>query len=86
MKTITVIGGGWLGRPLAHYLETIGHKVYVSKTTVEGVKTLQEEALNAFHCDLNEAEDAFVSHLQNQAPDIVIGCFPPGFRAGGGQQ
>ncbi|NVJ56623.1 MAG: NAD-binding protein, partial [Vibrionaceae bacterium] len=53
MKTITIVGGGWLGRPLAHYLESIGHHVFVSKTTPEGVEQLKQEHLNAFQLDLS---------------------------------
>ncbi|RTZ15723.1 NAD-dependent epimerase/dehydratase family protein [Vibrio aquaticus] len=86
MKTITVIGGGWLGRPLAHYLETIGHQTYVSKTTNEGVQQLKQESLNAFEFDLNAPLEDLIALLSKQSPDIVIGCFPPGFRSGGGVQ
>lgn len=86
MKTVTVIGGGWLGRPLAHYLDTIGHKVYVSKTTDQGVSDLSEEQLNAFRFNLDDDSSTLKAAIERQAPDIVIGCFPPGFRSGGGQR
>lgn len=45
VKNILIIGGGWLGKPLARYLETIGHKVYVSRTTDDGVKELEAQHL-----------------------------------------
>ncbi len=86
MKTITVIGGGWLGRPLAHYLESIGHQTYVSKTSDNGVQKLKEESLNAFKFDLNDSVKVLSAPLRAQSPDIVIGCFPPGFRSGSGDQ
>lgn len=86
MKTITIIGGGWLGRPLAHYLETIGHKVFVSKTSADGVKTLEEEHLRAFQLNLDEDIAAIRTSLATYHPDIVIGCFPPGFRKGKGDE
>ena len=86
MKTVTVIGGGWLGRPLAHYLETIGHKVYVSKTTDQGVSELNEEQLTAFRFNLDDESSSLTAEIEQQAPDTVIGCFPPGFRSGGGQR
>lgn len=86
MKTVTVIGGGWLGRPLAHYLETIGHKVYVSKTTDQGVSDLNEEQLNAFRFNLDDDSSTLTTAIEQQSPDTVIGCFPPGFRSGGGQR
>ncbi|UUM29716.1 NAD-dependent epimerase/dehydratase family protein [Vibrio japonicus] len=86
MKTITIIGGGWLGRPLAHYLETIGHKVFVSKTSSDGVKTLEEEHLRAFQLNLDDDIAAIKTSLASHHPDIVIGCFPPGFRRGKGDE
>lgn len=86
MKTITVIGGGWLGRPLSHYLDSVGHQTYVSKTSDQGVESLNQEGLNAFKCDLNDAIDDLVATLRLQTPDVVVGCFPPGFRSGGGAQ
>lgn len=86
MKTLSIVGGGWLGKPLAQYLTSIGHKVYVSKTTSEGVDELKKDGLEGFKCDLNSGEAELCSHLINAPSEIVIGCFPPGFRKGGGQQ
>ncbi len=86
MKTLSIVGGGWLGKPLAQYLTSIGHKVYVSKTTSEGVATLQQDGLDSFKCDLNSGGEELGRHLTHFPSEIVIGCFPPGFRKGGGQQ
>lgn len=86
MKTISIVGGGWLGKPLAQYLTSIGHQVYVSKTTPEGVLALSEHGLNSFQCNLNKGGDELTTHLTRHPSEIVIGCFPPGFRKGGGQQ
>jgi len=88
VKTISIIGGGWLGKPLAHYLETTGHKVFVSKTSDEGVALLQQEQLNAFKCnlELKSGTADLTTALKEQSPNIVIGCFPPGFRSGNGER
>lgn len=86
MKTITIVGGGWLGRPLAHYLESIGHHVFVSKTTSEGVEQLKQEHLNAFQLDLSAEVSQVTQQISTTQADIVIGCFPPGFRKGNGEE
>lgn len=86
MKTISIVGGGWLGKPLGQYLTSIGHKVFISKTTPEGVNELQQHGINGFQCDLDTDGDELGSHLAQNPSDIVIGCFPPGFRKGKGQQ
>ncbi|KJY83162.1 nucleoside-diphosphate sugar epimerase [Vibrio galatheae] len=86
MKTISIIGGGWLGKPLGQYLSSIGHKVYVSKTTSEGVEALTQSGVDGFRCDLNQGATELSQHLTATASEIVIGCFPPGFRKGAGDQ
>lgn len=86
MKTITIVGGGWLGRPLAHFLETIGHKVFVSKTSAKGVDELGKEHLRAFQLNLDDDVALVKESLLERHSDIVIGCFPPGFRKGQGAE
>jgi len=85
VKTVTVIGGGWLGKPLSQYLMSIGYQVFTSKTSQQGAQELVEQGLHGFACNLADGSEALVEHLQNNPSDIVIGCFPPGFRRGGGQ-
>ena len=87
MKRIAIIGGGWLGAPLAHYLETIGHKVFVSRTSQVGVQKLKSDHLDAFKLDLAlEDESDLAIKLSALSPNILIGCFPPGFRKGKGTE
>lgn len=86
MKKISIIGGGWLGQPLAHYLGTLGHKVSVSRTTVTGVEELNSQHLNGFQFNLSERLPDCTSKLRATEPDLVIGCFPPGFRKGRGDE
>ena len=86
MKTITIVGGGWLGRPLAQYLKSIGHQTYTSKTTIEGTTELQSFGLNSFVCDLSQGPESLQTQLLDYPSDIVIGCFPPGFRRGQGDE
>lgn len=86
MKSISIIGGGWLGKPLGQYMSSIGHKVYVSRTSVEGVVELEEAGIEGFQCNLNLGGQQLAQHLRDYPSDIVIGCFPPGFRKGGGER
>lgn len=79
---IVVVGGGWLGLPLAKHLKGLGHIVAVTKTTQEGCLLLEKQGYHSFALslgkDLNEEQkEAFKTF----SPDIIIGCFPPGLRA-----
>ncbi|ANU35950.1 NAD-dependent epimerase/dehydratase family protein [Vibrio scophthalmi] len=86
MKQIGIIGGGWLGQPLAHFLANLGHVVTVSKTTSQGCKALTELGFHSVKLNL---EDDLKNNLQVLKPlqlDMLIGCFPPGFRRGKGRE
>ena len=85
MKNITIIGGGWLGTPLSQYLTSVGQRVFVSKTTAEGAAQLKQLGINSFVANLSEGPRALNEHLTENPSDIVIGCFPPGFRKQTGQ-
>ncbi|MGO1297823.1 MAG: NAD(P)H-binding protein [Vibrio sp.] len=81
MSQIVIIGAGWLGKPLAQALLTDGHHVSATKTNTDGVNTLQDCGIPAFECDLSKPE-RLQDDLKQRNCDIVIGCFPPGFRHG----
>jgi nucleoside-diphosphate-sugar epimerase len=80
-KTVTIIGAGWLGLPLAYDLKEQGHPVFASRTSENGALELTTQGLNGF-CyqsgDTTAPELAKI--LIEQQAKIVIGCFPPGFR------
>lgn len=91
MSTISILGAGWLGQPLALRLKRLGHQVFASKTQQTGVDTLAESDLRGFVCLLPESNlssdyKQLVHHLQTQQCDILIGSFPPGFRSGNGEE
>lgn len=86
MSHIAVIGGGWLGRPLAQYLESIGHQVSVSRTSKAGADELKAAHLDGFICQLESPQSEVERSLSAIQPSIVIGCFPPGFRKGKGDE
>lgn len=84
MKTVVVIGAGWLGLPLAQSLKQHGYTVYATRTTQTAVQTLQDQNLASFVCQLAQPDDLSAALLERQC-DILIGCFPPGFRQGSGE-
>ncbi|MEH0373676.1 NAD(P)H-binding protein [Vibrio mimicus] len=85
MKRVAVIGAGWLGLPLAQWLKQQGHVVYATRTTLEGTKSVQAQGLESFVCQLDQPEGLSDALLERQC-DTLIGCFPPGFRQGAGEQ
>lgn len=60
--------------------------MFVSKTAPEGVAALQAEHLTAFELNLDSSVETICSSLTKTRPEIVIGCFPPGFRKGKGAE
>lgn len=88
---IAIVGGGWLGQPLALSIQQQGvHPVYVTRTSEQGVKELQHEGLNGLLLKLpftnQDQTSQFVQSLIEKNVSTIIGSFPPGFRKGQGQQ
>ncbi|MFA0412374.1 NAD(P)H-binding protein [Vibrio renipiscarius] len=86
MKQIGIIGGGWLGQPLSQFLVNLGHSVTVSKTTSQGCDTLNALGFNTVQIDLSDDIEICIQRLKPLQLDMVIGCFPPGFRRGKGTE
>ncbi|CAM3675343.1 NAD dependent epimerase/dehydratase family protein [Vibrio aerogenes CECT 7868] len=80
MKTVTIIGAGWLGLPLAQYLNGKEYTVFASRTSENGAQELTEQGLHGFCYQFDNTAPALAPILTQQKTDIVIGCFPPGFR------
>jgi nucleoside-diphosphate-sugar epimerase len=51
-ERISVLGGGWLGLPLAQYLAAQGYAVQVSRTTAAGAQQVRELGLRAQEVNL----------------------------------
>ncbi|NOI68039.1 NAD-dependent epimerase/dehydratase family protein [Vibrio sp. 99-8-1] len=88
---IAIVGGGWLGQPLALSIQQQGvHPVYVTRTSEQGVKELQHAGLNGLLLKLpltnQDQTSQFVQSLIEKNVSTIIGSFPPGFRKGQGQQ
>ncbi|MZI95190.1 NAD(P)H-binding protein [Vibrio sp. CAIM 722] len=85
MSRVVIIGAGWLGQPLAQSLLKQQMKVSVTKTQMAGVEMLAKQGIPSFLCNLT-TPDALTEQLFQRQCDTVIGCFPPGFRRGNGDE
>ncbi len=86
MKRIGIVGGGWLGLPLGRFFANLGHYVVVTKTTVEGAEGISTEDLLSAVVNLEDQVQQSVIALEPYQLDTLIGCFPPGFRRGKGEE
>ncbi|NMH25705.1 Rossmann-fold NAD(P)-binding domain-containing protein [Flavobacterium solisilvae] len=78
--TISILGCGWLGFPLAKSLLKKGFLVKGSTTTLEKISVMENAGIDAFHIALSEVEivgemDAFLSNSE-----ILIIDIPPKLR------
>lgn len=79
-KTIAIAGLGWLGKPFAIWLQTIGYLVRGSVTSLEKATALQKSGFNAFHVEISETGvSGSVSAFLSEADYLVI-MIPPGLR------
>jgi nucleoside-diphosphate-sugar epimerase len=74
-QRISVLGGGWLGLPLAQYLAAQGYAVQVSRTTAVGVQQVRELGLGAQEVNLS-AEAPLADGPFWQVPTMLI-AVPP---------
>ena len=52
MKSVAIVGLGWLGLPLARHLQNLGWEVKGSKRTHEGVEQMRLLGLETYHLEL----------------------------------
>lgn len=79
-KTVAIAGLGWLGKPFALHLQTLGYSVKGSVTSLEKATTLQQKGFDAYHLEISESgisgsPQAFLSEI-----DYLIIMIPPGLR------
>ncbi|WP_018693004.1 Rossmann-fold NAD(P)-binding domain-containing protein [Algicola sagamiensis] len=75
MKSILIVGGGWLGLPLGEDLSALGFSVTVTKTTQAGVESLPT-SLNGLQLCLPNAS----CHVNLSSFDVIVVCIPPGLK------
>jgi nucleoside-diphosphate-sugar epimerase len=75
MTTISIIGLGWLGLPLAEYLLARGYTVKGSTTTPDKLGTLRQRGIDAHLLNLTPAPDGDLTYLLDA--DALVVNVPP---------
>jgi nucleoside-diphosphate-sugar epimerase len=80
MKSVSILGCGWMGLPWAEQLLSMGYKVKGTTTTPEKLSLLELKGIHAFL--LKEENGAWDTHTLNELidADIIYVFIPPGTR------
>lgn len=77
MKTVSILGCGWLGLPLAEYLLRKGYEVKGSTRTPEMLETLEAAGIEAFYISLDPELSGGDGVDRFFESDILVVNFPP---------
>lgn len=69
MKRISILGSGWLGRPLAAHLQSLGYQVRVSTTRASRYSELVAGGLDADVIDITRPDEDLTTFLE---ADLLI--------------
>ncbi|WP_416866853.1 MAG: SDR family oxidoreductase [Imperialibacter sp.] len=84
-RSVSVLGCGWLGLPLARHLLQNGFQVKGSTTSPEKLAILKKAGIEPFLIQLSDGGDC--SQLSDfLTSDILVVNYPPGVRKGGAEQ
>ena len=75
MTSISILGSGWLGLPLAHELQQAGHNIRTSTRSPERQKEIQKSGIETYLYDietLNQPQSADKDSIQNN-PEFLQG-------------
>lgn len=84
MIRISIIGLGWLGKPLAKFLIEKGYQVLGSTTSLEKKRSLEEEGFETIQFSLNP-HPLGVGFNSLFKSDILVVNIPPRTRSGNGE-
>jgi nucleoside-diphosphate-sugar epimerase len=79
-KIIGIAGLGWLGKPLANKLVTLGYQVKGTVTSTDKATSLQKMGLNAFPLEITESGVTGEPQGFLKSLDSLIIMIPPGLR------
>jgi nucleoside-diphosphate-sugar epimerase len=79
-KTVTIAGLGWLGKPFAIRLQTLGYRVRGTVTSLEKATALQKNGFDAYHLEISEQGVAGSVRAFLSEADYLIIMIPPGLR------
>lgn len=78
MRSVAIVGLGWLGLPLARYLKQLGWEVKGTKRTFEGVESMRLLRLDTYHLELTPEINADPDDLaQLLDVDALVINIPP---------
>ncbi|HSF53540.1 MAG TPA: NAD(P)-binding domain-containing protein [Algoriphagus sp.] len=83
MTTVSIIGLGWIGEPLAVYLKDKGYKVKGSTTSPEKQQKLNSKGIDALRFSLNPHPEGIGFNSLFQSEVLVVNI-PPRTRSGNG--
>jgi nucleoside-diphosphate-sugar epimerase len=84
MKTISIIGLGWIGEPLGIQLQKKGFQVLGSTTSAEKLEKLSKKGLKAIRFSLNPHPEGIGFNVLFQSEILVVNI-PPRTRSGNGE-
>ncbi|WP_111670833.1 Rossmann-fold NAD(P)-binding domain-containing protein [Algoriphagus litoralis] len=84
MKTVSIIGLGWIGEPLGIHLQEKGLQVFGSTTSEEKRKQLTSKGLEVVRFSLNPHPEGIGFHSLFQSEILVVNI-PPRTRSGNGE-
>ena len=73
-NTISILGSGWLGAPLASQLTENGYKVNLSTRTVDKLSTLEQAHITPYLVDIDNIESNIHRFLDAETLIINITC------------
>lgn len=80
MSNIAIAGMGWLGIPLSHTLQNLGHNVKGSTTTKDKQQKLQQNGIDAYLMEIGEDQITGDPTGFLKGIEILIILIPPGLR------
>ncbi len=78
--TISILGCGWLGLPLAEKLLQKGYSVNGSTTTSEKIEIIEKKGIDAFYIELTEEKVKGEVFSFLDGAEVLIVDIPPGLR------
>lgn len=84
MRTVSIIGLGWIGEPLGIQLKEKGFQVWGSTTSAEKQENLSKNGLKAIRFSLNPHPEGIGFNSLFQA-EIMVVNIPPRTRSGNGE-
>ena len=82
MKTVSILGCGWFGLPLAKHFVAEGYTVKGSTTSSDKLALLESERIISFLVELSASED--INNIDFFNCDVLIIAIPPKSRSGEG--